>query len=325
MAVAWDEGGWNWDVRSGTSCRRQEKGSWLELTHRRLNRQRVLRKRSCVARGLFELSMDSADLKQEDLVKKMDQLDTTSASQIKKKKSKSSGIKEEAMFAWDKTDNSRNDLEGLRLIDIGANLADACFNDDRETVLHRAAEKGKIYAVIVTGTSINQSDRALKIAENITANKIRTLPRMYATAGVHPHDVNSLEPTTDIDDHDGHRKKTVDKLIKLLSHPRCVAVGECGLDFNRDFSPRDVQKKWFEEQVRLAAEYGKPIFVHCREAVPELCDILEKVAKDFKRASDYDEEVSLPVPVVVHCFTGNTEEAKRILKLGCHIGEVDKF
>ena len=86
-----------------------------------------------------------------------------------------------------------------------------------------------------------------------------------------------------------------------------VAIGECGLDYNRNYSPQDVQRKWFEEQVKLAEELDMPLFLHEREAHEDLVKILEKYPNMCEKAC-------------VHCFTGTKEEAKKYLELGCSIG-----
>jgi TatD DNase family protein len=109
---------------------------------------------------------------------------------------------------------------------------------------------------------------------------------VWATAGVHPHDA----------------KGGIDGLEAVLAHPSVVAVGECGLDFHYDHSPRDVQREVFAAQVALASAHGLPLVVHTREAWPETFDVL--VAE------------GVPERVVFHCFTGGPDEARRCLDLG---------
>ena len=223
-----------------------------------------------------------------------------------KKKKKKGLLTEEAMFDWAAVEG---DVGAVRLVDIGANLADGCFDADREEVLRRAAVHGRVAAVVVTGTSVGQSQHALEIAARAAAAG-GAAPRVFATAGVHPHDANSLEGPG----------PGLDAIARLVGHPRCVAVGECGLDYNRDLSPRDVQRRWFEAQVRLACEHRKPLFVHCREANDDLCAIIERVARETAGAPAARAPPALPVAAVVHCFTGTAAEAARLLALGCHIG-----
>lgn len=99
---------------------------------------------------------------------------------------------------------------------------------------------------------------------------------------------------------------TIAALQRLAAHPRCVAIGECGLDFNRNFSPPDVQETWFVRQIELAEALGKPLFMHCRDAGPRFAALL----KAHRRS----------VPGVLHCFTGNEDELKQALDLGLFIG-----
>ncbi len=145
--------------------------------------------------------------------------------------------------------------------------------------------------IIVTGTSIQASKDALRLT--------RLYPdSLYCTAGVHPHDAKLWES-------EGNTSEN--ELRDLSSNPECVAIGECGLDFNRNFSPPDVQLDVFEKQVQLACELKKPMFVHEREAHEAMVEILS-------RYSD-----QLP-PVVIHCFTGTTAEARKYIEMGFYIG-----
>ena len=171
------------------------------------------------------------------------------------------------------------------LTDIGVNLTHRSFGADLAEVLHRARSAG-VGPMVVTGLSEDVSLRAAKLAE---------AHGLYSTAGVHPHNAKSF----------GGR--TVETLRALSARERVVAIGECGLDFNRDFSPRDVQRRCFEAQLELAAEVRLPVFLHERDAFAEFTRILER-----HRAS--------LVGGVVHCFTGNREAMTTYLELGLHIG-----
>jgi TatD DNase family protein len=170
------------------------------------------------------------------------------------------------------------------LVDIGVNLGHRSFAKDLDEVLLRARAAG-VVRMIVTGTSVPASQEALALAR---------AHGLYATAGVHPHDAARCG-----DD-------TIDALRRLHEDPRVVAVGECGLDFNRDFSPRPVQEKWLEAQIALACELGKPLFLHERDAHARLVEILDRFSP-------------LP-PVVVHCFTGGEAELDAYLARGYSIG-----
>ncbi len=172
------------------------------------------------------------------------------------------------------------------LIDIGANLSHPAFHDDLPEVLARAQQAG-VAAIVVTGTSVAESANALKLAAAHPES-------VYATAGVHPHHARECDAST------------IPALRVLAQQPRVVAVGECGLDFNRNYSPHPDQEKWFEAQVDLAIELNKPLFLHSRDAFPRFSDVLRT-------------KKNLP-PAVAHCFTGEKAELHAYLDLGLHIG-----
>jgi len=143
----------------------------------------------------------------------------------------------------------------VELIDIGANLTHDSFDADRDDVIHRAHESG-INRMILTGASEEGSVEALKLAQ--------TRPgQMFSTAGVHPH--HAADYTDDV-----HRL-----LSELTQNEEVVAVGECGLDFFRDFSPRDDQRAAFKRQLDIAEETGLPVFLHQRDAHDAFVEILE--------------------------------------------------
>lgn len=173
------------------------------------------------------------------------------------------------------------------LIDIGVNLTHSAFRGDLDSVLARAAAAG-ITRMIVTGTSPDASRAALGLSH-------RHPGRLYATAGVHPHHASEL--TTAVEP----------GLAALLSEPAVVAAGECGLDFFRDFSPRPDQRHAFEVQLRLAAEAGKPVFLHQRDAHSEFTATLRACMHEIRGG-------------VAHCFTGGPAELDAYLELGLHIG-----
>jgi TatD DNase family protein len=177
-------------------------------------------------------------------------------------------------------------IEQHDIIDIGINLAHRSFNADRKAVIQRAFDAG-VKAMVITGTSQASSQEAQRIACEYPG-------QLFSTAGVHPHD--SRNCTLD----------TMAELRRLAALKQVVAIGECGLDFNREFSPRPQQEKWFEAQVALAEELQKPLFLHERDAGQRFYDILTATRKS--------------VPGVVHCFTGSRESLKAYLDLGLHIG-----
>ncbi|KAF1713826.1 hydrolase TatD [Pseudoxanthomonas yeongjuensis] len=175
----------------------------------------------------------------------------------------------------------------MELIDIGANLTHDSFDPDRDAVLQRAREAG-IVQMVVTGASREHSPKALALA--------RAHPGfLFATAGVHPH--HAVEYTDECDA----------ELRALHAHPEVVAVGECGLDYFRDFSPRPAQRRAFERQLQIAADTGKPLFLHQREAHDDFVGIM----KEFEGRI---------APAVVHCFTGTRRELFDCLDRDWRIG-----
>lgn len=175
----------------------------------------------------------------------------------------------------------------MELIDIGANLTHDSFDRDREAVLQRARAAG-VVQMVVTGASREHSPRALELA--------RAHPGvLYATAGVHPH--HAKDATAD----------TYRLLRELAARAKVVAIGETGLDFNRDFSPRPVQERVLERQLELACELGLPVFLHERDAHERLLAIVRQYRDHLTAA-------------VVHCFTGNREQLRAYLDLDLHIG-----
>ena len=173
------------------------------------------------------------------------------------------------------------------LIDIGANLAHDSFDDDREAMMQRAAAAG-VTTMIVTGSSDASNQRAAALAEAHPGT-------LYSTAGVHPH-------------HAADYSDASDALIRsLVENPVVVAVGECGLDYFRNFSPRDAQLDAFRRQLDIAKDTGLPVFLHQRDAHDDFVEILESTLPDISRA-------------VAHCFTGEHESLREYLAMGLYIG-----
>ena len=173
-----------------------------------------------------------------------------------------------------------------KYIDIGLNLFSKQFAGQEDEIVTRAAEQG--VGMIITGSSERSSAQA--------ANYVKKHPGIYATAGVHPHDAKSVD------------QLTIDHLRKLMqSSEQMVAVGECGLDYDRMYSPKDVQLRVFEQQIELAEELKKPLFLHEREAAADFTEILKRHKEICARA-------------VVHCYTGTSATAEQYLDLGCMIG-----
>jgi TatD DNase family protein len=173
------------------------------------------------------------------------------------------------------------------LIDIGVNLTSKQFREDLPAVIERALGAG-VGHMIVTGLTAPLSQAALELA--------RTRPRVLAcTAGVHPHNARTV---------DAH---TQGELRNLARAPEVVAIGECGLDYDRDFSPRPQQRAAFEAQLELAVELQKPVFLHQRSAHADFQSILQNARSRLTGG-------------VVHCFTGDARELDAYLELGLCIG-----
>jgi TatD DNase family protein len=179
----------------------------------------------------------------------------------------------------------------MKLIDIGTNLMHPSFDNDREAVVASAAAAG-VSPLVITGTGEKASRKALLYAAEYNA---ATAGALYATAGVHPHETRFCN------------SGTIDNVRALAVQYKAVAIGECGLDYNRDFSPRDIQRKWFEKQVELAAELGLPLFLHERDAAADFAAIIRNAGG------------AVPA-MVVHCFSGSGVELETYLDAGCYIG-----
>lgn len=175
----------------------------------------------------------------------------------------------------------------IDLIDTGANLTHASFAGDLATVLERASAAG-VRRLVVTGADLDSSRQASELA--------RMHPdRLYSTAGTHPHHAS------------GYAAGTSAELREILAEARVVAVGECGLDYFRDFSPRPDQRRAFEAQLALALDCGKPVFLHQRDAHEDFLAMISAHASGLSGA-------------VAHCFTGSRAEMESYLELGLHIG-----
>ncbi|MDJ0760334.1 MAG: TatD family hydrolase [Woeseiaceae bacterium] len=175
----------------------------------------------------------------------------------------------------------------MRLIDIGANLAHDSFDDDRDEVLQRARDVG-VEKIVLTGSSDDSNRDAARLAESAPGF-------LYATAGMHPHHASDYTDESDA-------------LIRdLVLSNRVVAVGECGLDYFRNFSPRAAQIDAFERQLEIARESGMPLFLHQRDAHDDFLAIMEPRLDKLG-------------PAVAHCFTGNESELKAYIELDLYIG-----
>lgn len=168
--------------------------------------------------------------------------------------------------------------------DIGVNLFSAQFDSDRAQVVQRATEQG-VRQLILIGSDLAETQLNLTFCQQAAL--------CYSTAGVHPHQAAAVDADW------------LTQLAKLAQQPRVVAIGECGLDFNRDFSPRPVQQQVFAAQLQLATQLNKPVYLHERDAFA--CQIGMLKEQQIQHG-------------VAHCFTGNSTELKAYLDLGLYIG-----
>ncbi len=175
----------------------------------------------------------------------------------------------------------------MQLVDIGANLTHESFHHDLPAVLQRAVAEG-VQTVLVTGASREGSEQALAVA-------VAHPRQLYATAGVHPHHAIDYDAATD------------SRLRELARLEPVRAVGETGLDYHRNYSPREVQLEVFERQLQIAADLGMPVFLHQRDAHTDFLALLRRFRERIPAA-------------VVHCFTDTAEALRDYLALDCHIG-----
>ncbi|GAC1625655.1 MAG: TatD family hydrolase [Nevskia sp.] len=172
------------------------------------------------------------------------------------------------------------------MIDIGANLAHESFEADFEAVVERAREAG-VTAIVITGSSAGSNEQALALA--------RRHEGLYCTAGLHPHHASDWTAALGA------------RIAELAAEPELVALGECGLDYCRDLSPRAAQRAAFVAQIELAIAARKPLFLHQRDAHGDFLAILRE-----HRAAIVD--------CVVHCFTDTAAALADYLALDCHVG-----
>lgn len=171
------------------------------------------------------------------------------------------------------------------LIDSHTHIQVSQFDHDREETLQRATDAGVTHILII-GIDPDTSLAAVDLAEKYN--------HLYATVGMHPH--NAVNFTSDV----------LSTFRDLLRHPKVIALGEIGLDYYRDLSPRNTQKDVFEKQLDLAEETGMPIIIHNRDAYDDILPILEKRKGKLRG--------------VLHCFTGDVERMQKSLDIGFHIG-----
>ena len=174
------------------------------------------------------------------------------------------------------------------MIDSHCHLDSKEFDEDREAVIERALAAGVEHMLAIgTGDGPPDLEAGLRLAEKHSA--------FYATAGIHPHDAAKARP------------EDFKHLAELIQHPKALAVGEIGLDYHYDFSPRDVQKSAFIGQMEIAASAKKPIVIHTREAWDDTLALIEQHWTPHG------------IGGIMHCFSGGPDEARRALDLGFYL------
>ena len=174
-----------------------------------------------------------------------------------------------------------------RLIDIGANLTGSAFKTDLNEVVQRAVESG-VGTMVVTGSTVEDSSVAFEMTQDYPET-------IFSTAGIHPHHA------------DDYNEQSIELLRAIHDNKAVVAVGECGLDFNRNYSISSNQLRAFEAQLELAIELKKPVFLHQRDAHEDFSSMVKNCQSDL-------------VGAVAHCFTGTIQEAIEYIEMGLYIG-----
>ncbi len=171
------------------------------------------------------------------------------------------------------------------LVDTHAHYTIDAFEADLEAVLDRAQQAG-IGAIINVGTDVASSEQVVE--------QSRKFNLLYTACGIHPHEASNAE------------EKDWDRLYTLIQFEKNIAVGEIGLDYYYDFSPKDIQIAFFEKQLRLAKALNMPVIVHSRNAMRDTLDVIDSVSEEEWKG-------------VFHCFGGNKEDVVHVLKRGFHI------
>jgi len=186
-------------------------------------------------------------------------------------------------------------------IDSHAHLTSEQFNVDRDEVIKRAVDAGVGY-VINPGSDLEDSRRAVELAEKH--------PQVFACVGIHPHDAKKAT------------EESLKEIEELSKNPKVVAIGEIGLDFHYDFSPRDVQARVFKEQIEIAQRRNLPIVIHTRESNDETIAIVEQAlaADQHWRSHMATQHSRYPAPKgVFHCFSGDPALAWRVIRMGFYV------
>lgn len=173
----------------------------------------------------------------------------------------------------------------MKYFESHAHYDDKRFREDREELLGELLPASRVNHVINIGCDVKSSEMSIRLADRYDY--------IYAAVGVHPHELYDMS------------SQTIAKLKKLSEHPKVVAIGEIGLDYYYDTHPRELQRFWFRQQLRLAEEVNKPVIIHSREASQETFDIIQST--NVRRGS-------------IHCYSGSAQMAQDYVKMGFHIG-----
>ena len=173
----------------------------------------------------------------------------------------------------------------IEIVDTHAHIHMPQFEMDRDSIIENFEKEG-IAFIVEVGVDLKSSKKAIKLAYD---NQ-----KIFSAVGIHPHDVKDI------------KSEVLEELEKLAKLSRVVAIGEIGLDYYRNLSPRELQKKYFIEQIKIAKKLDKPIIVHIRDAYDDALDILKEHAKELR--------------VVIHSFSGDINDARVALSLGFFLG-----
>ncbi len=169
------------------------------------------------------------------------------------------------------------------IFDSHAHYDDESFNEDRDSLLESMSSQG-VSGIVNCATDIASCKKCAEMSDKYE--------NIYFAAGIHPHEAQSVEADY------------IERLEEWAKHGKCVAIGEIGLDYHYDFSPREIQQEVFEAQLLLAQKLRLPVIIHDREAHEDTMNLLKKYSPQG----------------IVHCFSGSVEMAREIVKLGMHIG-----
>lgn len=181
------------------------------------------------------------------------------------------------------------------MIDSHAHLFSGDFGRDLEEILNRARSAG-LRAIVIPGTNAQTSREAVQLAESTDW--------LHACVGIHPHDAGKAD------------EAEFQAIEELAALPGVVAIGEIGLDFHYDFSPRDVQLRVFRRQIELAVKRDLPVVVHTRESIPEALEAVQTAVRDHPDWCAGESGEVRGRRGVFHCFTGNADQARELFSLG---------